>query len=309
MNTRSYSTVSRASAALFAALLLSSFAGLALQASLQASETDGAAIDAPKSLEEGMARLETLLGRYTDQDNRQWRFVLDDEVRTVPEPEKPIVVVMKGTQTYGVPVQSGNLIAFDFLLTTQRTIFNEGEEGKRTLSRKIQNHQTLRYHLRRSLSGDWFYDAVALSHSIPEFRDRPLETGRVNWLANGIELVGLGTDNFFRQGGRLVTGAFLVRRKLIREGNRLVEALRSQCYDLAKGSDADVLPIPDFSKPFGELFIHAWRSEPLGDDTEREGVKTEIDGTWELRDPVAVHSGVECGSTLQSAHTRTLTDG
>jgi hypothetical protein len=136
----------------------------------------------------------------------------------------------------------------------QRTIFDVGSGGQRTRSREIQNHSTTRYSLRCSPAGHWFFETVFLSHSIPEFRDRPFQYGRINWLADGIELVGLGTDNFFRQGGKLVPGAYLVRKKLMREGDRLAETINHQSYELASGPEGDVLPIPDFSKPFGERF-------------------------------------------------------
>ncbi|WP_406698680.1 hypothetical protein V5E97_07310 [Singulisphaera sp. Ch08] len=217
----------------------------------------------PQSVDDGQVRLEKLLGRFLKNNNRQWRFVYDDETQMTPESGKPIIVVRKGIMTYGVPVRSGDLITFDSIESLQRTIYDSSEGGKRTLSRELQNHSTMRYYLRRSLSGDWFFDTIMLSHSDPEFRDRPYFRGRVNWLADGIELVGLGTDNFFRQGGELFPGAFLSRRKLKQEGNRLVQTIRHQGYQLAKGPEGDILPIPDFSQPVGELFNSELKSEPI----------------------------------------------
>lgn len=218
-------------------------------------------VGAPETVEEGMSQLERILGRYAEQDNRQWRFVYDDEVPYTPESGKRLVIARKGIETYGVPVRSGDLITFDTILSLQRTILDVGSGGERTPSREIQNHSTTRYSLGRSPSGDWFFEAAFLSHSIPEFRDRPFQHGRVNWLADGIELVGLGTDNFFRQGGKLVTGAYLVRKKLVREGDRLVESINQQGYELASGPEGEVLPMPDFSRPFGERFTSRLVSE------------------------------------------------
>lgn len=222
--------------------------------------------EAPKTIEEGLSRLEELLGCYTEQDNRQWRFVYDDEVETTPEPGKPIVIVRKGIMTYGVPVRSGDMITFDVILSLQRSIYDGSKGGRRTLSREIQNHSVLRYYARPTLSGDWFYDAAFLSHSVPDFRDRPFERGRVNWLPNAIELVGTGIDEFFRQEGTLVTGAYLSRKTLSREGDRLVERTHTQTYELADNPDGDALPIPDFSKPFGDPFTSRLESEPMQGD-------------------------------------------
>ncbi|MDB5350092.1 MAG: hypothetical protein JWN86_1339 [Planctomycetota bacterium] len=232
------------------------------------AQADGAdQIEAPKTVDEAMGRLEKLLGRYTQQDNRQWRFVIDDELRTTPEPGKPLAVVRKGILTYGVALRSGDLITFDSNQIQQRTIYDV-KAGERTLSRKVQTDSCERYSLRRTTSGEWFFDAVFLSHSIPEFRDRPYQSGRVIWLADGIELVGFGTDEFFRQGGKLEPGAFVGRRKLARTGDQLIEAYRSQNYELAKSPDGDVLPMPDLTKPVGEPFKHEIKSEPLKGDSE-----------------------------------------
>jgi hypothetical protein len=214
----------------------------------------GGSVEVPKTIDEGMSRLEKLMGRYTEQHNVQWRFVYDDEIPLTPESGKRLVIVRKGIETYGVPVRSGDLITFDVILSLKRKIYDLPPSGERTLSRVIQNHSASRYYLRRSPSGDWFFEAAFLSHSIPEFRDRPFQCGRVNWLSNGIELIGLGTDNFFRQGGKLVTGAYLSRTKLLREENCMIEAVHSQAYELTSGPGGDVLPMPDFAKPIGEQF-------------------------------------------------------
>lgn len=223
------------------------------------------ASDVPMTLEEGLSRLEKVLNRYTDQDNRQWQFVIDDEVRMTPESGKSILIVRKGNETYGSPVRSGDLIEFDNTLSTQRTIFDLGKDGDRKLSRELQNHATTRFSLRRNHSGDWFYDAVFLSHSNPEYRNRPIESGRVKWEADSVELIGFGTDNFFRQGGVLAPGAFLIKRKLSRQVEHLIEEVKSQSYELTKSPDGDDLPFPDFTKPFGDLFVRDKKSEPLKD--------------------------------------------
>jgi hypothetical protein len=231
-----------------------------------AAVADDRAADAPKALDEGLARLEKLLGRQSEKDFRQWRFVIDDETRLTPDPGKSVVIVAKGVMTYGVPVRSGGIITFDEILSTHRSLFHVGDGEKRTLSRGVENHTAVRYTLHQASSGDWFFDAVSLSHNIPQFRDRPSETGRVNWLADGIELVGMGTDEFLRQGSKLAPCAFVMRRKLTRNGDRLTESLRSKTYEFARSPERDVLPIPDFSRPFGDEFKTERKSEPLKRD-------------------------------------------
>src|SRR5262249_29982202 len=79
-------------------------------------------LSAPKTLNEGLARLEKVLGRQSEKDFRQWRFVIDDETRLTPDPGKSVVIVAKGVMTYGVPVPSGGIITFDQILSTRRSI-------------------------------------------------------------------------------------------------------------------------------------------------------------------------------------------
>jgi hypothetical protein len=213
-----------------------------------------------------LARLEKLLGRQSEKDFRQWRFVIDDETRLTPDPGKSVVIVAKGVTTFGVPVQSGGIITFDQILSTRRSIFDVGDGEKRTLSREVENHTAVRYTLHQTSSGDWFFDSVSLSHNIPQFRDRPSQIGRVNWLADGIELLGAGTDEFFRQGGKLAPGTVIMRRKLTRDGDRLTESLQSKTYEFARSPEGDVLPVPDFSRPFGDEFKTERKSEPLKRD-------------------------------------------
>jgi hypothetical protein len=232
-------------------------------ASTTAAMADDRVAVVPKTLDEGMVRLEKLLGRQSDKDLRQYQFDIKDGVRITPQPGKPIDQVTEGIVTYGVPVRSGGIITFDQIVNTNRKIYDIGQGGKQTLSRVVENHTVVRYILHLTSSGEWFYDGVYVSHNIPQFRDRPSETGRVNWLADGIELVGTGSDEFFRQGGGLAPGAFVQRRRLTLKGDQLIEDLRSKTYEFARSPDGDTLPIPDFSRPFGDEFKSVRQSVPL----------------------------------------------
>lgn len=212
-------------------------------------------IEAPESLEAAMAHLEKVFGRFTQDDNRQFRFVFDNDEATLERGEDETMLIVKnGVKTYGVPIRTGKQIEIDVIETIQRKIYDVGPQGERTLSRRVENHMTRRYLLQRELTGDWTFAVISVSHSIPYFRNRPMRTGRVNWIKNGVEFVGFGTDYFFRKGGGLELGANLARYTLLRDGNRLVQKIQSQSYELATGPDGETLPMPDFDRPFGDLF-------------------------------------------------------
>ena len=101
--------------------------------SLSALKEDNAsAAELPKSTEDGLSRMEQLLGRYDPKDSRQFRIALDQQIKNQPEPDKPALLhVVKGVTIVGTPFRSGDSIAFDIVEDSRRQIYELGEGGKR----------------------------------------------------------------------------------------------------------------------------------------------------------------------------------
>ncbi len=209
-------------------------------------------VSSPKDATEGLERLEKLLGRYTADDIHQWRFEDDFELTSTMEAGKPVVIAVRGIKCFGSPYRVGEILLFEAIVVTKRSIYDLKDGDKRTLSRHIQNQQAIRYRLERKSTGDWFYESRQVVHNLPEYNEKTTGTGRVNWLPNGIDLEGTSVDSYFEAGGKMIMAGSLSHNSLTRDGDQLIAASHSQTYHLIKDLEGRTLPFPDFTSPFGQ---------------------------------------------------------
>jgi hypothetical protein len=138
------------------------------------------------------------------------------------------------------------------LESVKRTIYELGDGDERTVVRRQQRYMAARWTLRVDENGVWEFDATFLAHSIPYAAGKPYLKGAVNWRNNGLELVGVGTDNAYAPDGSLTPVALYGKLKFTRDGDQLVIEDKWQFYHRVADPHGTLLPAPDFAQPVGQ---------------------------------------------------------
>jgi hypothetical protein len=199
--------------------------------------------------------MEKLLGRYDLKDPRQFRILLDKQIKNQPQADKPALLhVVKGVTIVGTPFRIGDSIAFDMVEDSGRQIYELGESDQRKLTHQQQRFSTIRYALRLDAAGLWNVDATIISHSVPVAIGRPFFKGHVVWLTDGVELTGFATDVIPTADGKFLPTVISLFIHLARQGDRLSITDRWQNYEVATGPKGDALLAPNFEKPLGDPY-------------------------------------------------------
>lgn len=149
----------------------------------------------PKSIEEGLARLEQILGRYQSDNQAEWRIPTEFEFRHRPDPkDNEVLVRFKGVKTIGNPCRSGQSLCFDETMQWQRSVYDVDSEGRESLTRIQTSHYNLRYSLTQR-SGVWLAEGTMLSNGVHESSGKTAFSGVVKWHADGFELTGSMESN------------------------------------------------------------------------------------------------------------------
>jgi hypothetical protein len=208
--------------------------------------------DAPRTIEEGLKRLETVLGTFQSKDQKQFRMEIKNERENTPEPTKPPVLVdSKGNLIIGVPYRVGGAVAFDLIEIVQRKIYKKSEQ-KKELLRQQQRYFVGRVTLRVDDAGAWDFDLNLVAHSNPGVIGKSYMSGTVVWTKNGFKLVGLGTDKAFASDGSLIPVVTKGNIQLSRDGEKLIVSDEWKSYKAAADPDGNRLFVPDYGQPVGE---------------------------------------------------------
>lgn len=221
-----------------------------------------AADKAPQTLEEGMQRMEKILGTYDEDDQHEWRVPMSFETKQRPDPAKPeILIVFQGLKVVGQPFRQPGAISFDETWQWKRQVFDLGAGDSRTLTRSQESHNVTRYTLTRT--GDkWFVDGTMLSNGIHSSIGKPTFQGGVTWRDDGIEFIGHeGVDRFYAAEGKFVMGAAFGTRQFLRQGDLLILKANMQPCQLAVGPQGQTLKFPDLTKPIGTPFVLEFKSD------------------------------------------------
>jgi hypothetical protein len=128
----------------------------------------------PKDIDEGVARLEKLVGKFVPTDARQFRIKIASELKNQPEANKsPALIVSNGEVIFGTPYRIGGAVAFDMIESIKRTIYELGENGQKKITRRQQRYMAARWTLRVDEMGSWDFDCVFLTHSTPSMVGKP----------------------------------------------------------------------------------------------------------------------------------------
>ena len=81
---------------------------------IAAGEEKAGSTDSPTTLEEGLARVEKVLGRHNPDDQLEWRVPTDFEHKTRPNSTEPeILMVFKGLKVVSHPFREPESFSFD----------------------------------------------------------------------------------------------------------------------------------------------------------------------------------------------------
>jgi hypothetical protein len=208
----------------------------------------------PQDIDEGIRRLEEILGQFASKDARQFRIKIDSESEGRPKEDEPAVLtVSQGELILGNPYRVGGAAAFDMVESIRRVV-SQGKGDERKVVRRQQRYMAARYSLRPEQEGAWSFDTVMMAHSIPSAAGRVYLTGTVQWLPNGIQLHGIGTDNVYGSDGKLIPVSVYAKVTITRENQELIVDDQWQSYHLASAPGDVLLPVPDFSRPIDKPF-------------------------------------------------------
>lgn len=231
------------------ALIVSVLACLLYLPSLSAAAAD----PSPTSIDDGVARLQNLLGAFEAKDARQFRMTIDNEFKNQPEEDKPpVLIISKGEIVIGTPYRVGDAVAFDVIESIKRVVYELSDGDQRKEIRRQQRYMAARYCLRVDENGVWDFDITFTAHSIPSVVGMPYLKGSVNWQDDVMQLVGIGTDNSYAADGKLIRTATYGKMRFSRRDNELSIDDEWQSYQLGTDPDGNVLPFPDFDQPIGE---------------------------------------------------------
>lgn len=224
--------------------------------------------ESPKTLEEGLARMEQVLGRYLPDDQLEWRVPTVFEHKTRPNPSEPdILLVFDGLKVVGHPFREPEAFSFDEVWQWQRQVFDLTEDGKKKLTRTQRTHNVTRYSFTLN-SGVWFVNGTMLTNGVHHIIGKSTFQGIVKWHTDGFEFVGsTSADRFYAAGGKFILGASHGTIRYTRTGDRLKIKTRFQPHHLAVDSEGNNLTTPDLKRPFGVLFDVEYQSEAVA--TER----------------------------------------
>lgn len=212
-----------------------------------------AADPSPRTVDEGVARLQKLLGTFKAKDARQFRMTIDNEFKNQPEEDKPpVLIISNGEVVIGTPYRVGDAVAFDVVESIKRTVYELRDGDQREEIRRQQRYMAARYTLRVDENGMWDFDMTFTAHSIPSVVGMPYLKGSVNWHDDGLELVGIGTDNSYAAEGKVIRTATYGKTHLSRSDKELSVNDEWQSYHLGTDPDGNVLPFPDFDQPIGD---------------------------------------------------------
>lgn len=229
--------------------------------SAKAGELSAESAPPPKSLEEGLQRVQDTLGKYDDNEQREWRMPMSFESRQRPEPNKAEVMIKFDGQTMvSLPMLENGAIAFDHIATWDREVYDVTPSGECKQTHAQRSHFVTRYML--SLLGDqWIAYGISLSNGVQYAMGRSAFQGIVKWHADGFELIGhASVGRFYSAEGKLILGTSYGSTRFAREADELSVTINIQSYHMAHAPDGNSLLSPDFAKPFGSPFVVECRS-------------------------------------------------
>ncbi len=216
---------------------------------------------APATIEEAYQRLTNILGRPSEMPQLT-RFELNDEIVTEPEKDgTKIIVVDKGLQFYTNPVLSGDTILFHQNENIVRNVYNQSPSGERSVNRRLDRTYSMEFRITK-FGSTWLCQQRLVNHSKSQYNQIALNSGTINWLPNGFEMVTIGFDQFYTPDGTLAPNAYIQWEKLTLDGQRVVVETKDQAYKAVKTDEGVQLLIPDFDKPIGEGASYRRVSEP-----------------------------------------------
>jgi hypothetical protein len=218
----------------------------------------------PKSIEEGLARMERMLGRYQSDNQVEWRIPSEFEFRHQPDPnDKEVLIRFKGMKTIGSPYLSGQSLCFDETMQWQRSVFDDDADGREALTKTQTSHYSLRYSLTQR-SGVWLAEGTMLTNGVQETMGKNAFSGIVKWHVDGFELIGgIGIEQYYGAGGKLILGTDFGKNGFFRRMGRLNLATHRQPYHLATHSDGTLTAYPDFARPIGTAYVKEFQSDPM----------------------------------------------
>jgi hypothetical protein len=87
-------------------------------------ESASKTIVAPKSIDQGFAMAEKLLGKHSEKTAHEWRFPIESDTPLGEiNGQQVIHVKLAGVMTFGTPYRYGDSIAFDLVSAFERTRF------------------------------------------------------------------------------------------------------------------------------------------------------------------------------------------
>ena len=202
---------------------------------------------APGTVEEGLERLEQLLGEFDPNHAKLW---WRRSCRAKPTPssaEKPeLLHIMEDTTTLSAPYRYGEQLAFDRIHRRRAWNYDIDATGRRELTWSQHRHSAVRYLFRRGSSGIWFVQRQMRSHSSPQWVGRTHDSGIVIWTETGLKVVSVGIDYFIQADGKRREAPIYTWHRFERDGDILRTAGSYRYYEFATGPDELPLPIPDF---------------------------------------------------------------
>jgi hypothetical protein len=209
----------------------------------------------PRTLDEGLAHLERILGRYSSDEQLEWQFRTEHEYKSRPIPSQPeVLMVFKGAKVVGHPFREPESISFDEVTHWERKVFDLAEGGEKKLTRTQRSHSVIRFSLSLK-SGIWLVNGTAISCGVHDAIGKPAISGITKWHEDAFEFVGgSGVDEYYGAGGKMILGKHHGSTRYSRQDDRLIIRTRCQPYRLAAEADGTMLTIPDFKCPFGSVF-------------------------------------------------------
>lgn len=234
-----------------------------------ADEVKESNTEAPTTLDEGLARVEQVLGRHNPDDQLETRVPTDFEHKSRPNPAEPeVLMVFKGLKVVSHPFREPESFSFDEVWQWQRQVFDLADDGKQTLTRTQRSHNVTRYSLFLK-SGVWFVNGTMLTNGVHNIIGKPAFQGTVKWHPDGFEFVGsTSTDRYYAAGGKFILGTSHGGVRYLQKKDRLVVKTRFQSYHVATDPEGNILTSPDFERPFGTPFEVEYQSEPTTVTTE-----------------------------------------
>lgn len=219
-------------------------------------------LSSPKTIDEGLSRLESVLGRYNPDEQKEWRIPTDFEIKQRPNPEDPeILIAFNGLRVVGKPFRGPDSICFDEVWQWRRLVYDFGVNGEKKLVRTQKSHNVTRYTLTVK-SGIWLANGIMLTNGVHDRIDSTAFSGIAKWHPDGIELLGnTGVGQFYAAGGKLILGSEFGSVRYVRNGENLVLRNHTQAYRLATDSEGNILTSPDLKQPFGSPFKLEFKSE------------------------------------------------